>query len=90
MSRALTWFWRTGILSTFLAGLFALLPIVITAGIMAWTGGLLKEWLGPESSVGQALFQLGLRFVTAPSSNAIISRTSGAKRTSFCSASNSG
>ena len=68
MRQALTWFWRTGILSTFFAGMFALLPIVITVGIMAWAGGLLKEWLGPESSVGQALIQLGLglRFVTDP------------------------
>jgi uncharacterized membrane protein len=66
MRRVLTWFWKTGILSTFLAGLFVLLPIVITVGIMAWAGGLLKEWLGPESSVGRALFQLGLRFVTDP------------------------
>ena len=45
MRRALTWFWVTGILSTFLAGLFALLPIVITVGIMVWAGGLLKESL---------------------------------------------
>jgi uncharacterized membrane protein len=66
MRQALIWFWKTGILSTFLAGLFALLPIVITVGVMAWAGGLLKEWLGPESSVGQALSQLGLRFVTDP------------------------
>jgi uncharacterized membrane protein len=64
MRQAFSWFWKTGILSTFLAGLFALLPIAITVGIMAWAGGLLKEWLGPDSSVGQALFQLGLRFVT--------------------------
>jgi uncharacterized membrane protein len=67
MQRALKWIWRTGILSTFLAGLFALLPVIITVGIMAWTGGLLKEWLGQRSSVGQALSRLGLRFVTDPS-----------------------
>lgn len=30
MRRALRWFWKTGMLSTFLAGLFAVLPIVIT------------------------------------------------------------
>ncbi len=66
MRRALGWFWKTGILSTFLAGLFAVLPIVVTIGIMAWGGGLLKEWLGPESFVGEALFQLGLQFVTDP------------------------
>jgi uncharacterized membrane protein len=66
MQRALKWLWRTGILSTFLAGLFALLPVIITVGIMAWAGGLLKEWLGQQSSVGQALSRLGLRFVTDP------------------------
>lgn len=66
MRRAIRWFWKTGILSTFLAGLFAVLPIVITVGIMAWVGGLLKAWLGPESFVGKALFQMGLRFVTDP------------------------
>ena len=66
MRRALGWFWRTGLLSTFLAGLFAVLPIMITVGIMAWVGGLLQAWLGPESYVGKALFQLGLRFVTDP------------------------
>lgn len=66
MRQSLTWFWKRGILSTFLAGLFALLPIVITLGIMAWAGGLLKEWFGPESFVGQTLSQLGLRFVTDP------------------------
>jgi len=66
MRRALRWFWKTGMLSTFLAGLFAVLPIVITVGIMARVGGLLKAWLGPESFVGKALFQMGLRFVTDP------------------------
>jgi uncharacterized membrane protein len=66
MRRALAWFWKTGMLSTFLAGLFAVLPIVITVGIMAWVGGVLKAWLGPESFVGKALAQMGLRFVTDP------------------------
>lgn len=73
MRQALTWFWKTGILSTFLAGLFALLPIVITLGIMAWAGGFLKQWLGPESFVGRALSQLGLRFVTNPTVASVLS-----------------
>ena len=73
MRQSFMWFWKKGILSTFLAGLFALLPIVITLGIMAWTGGLLKEWLGPESFVGQALSRLGLRFVTDPTVASILS-----------------
>jgi hypothetical protein len=58
MIRAARWLWKTGILSTFLAGLFAVLPIVIIVGIMAWVGGLPKAWLGPESFVGKALFQM--------------------------------
>jgi uncharacterized membrane protein len=66
ITRGVKWLWKTGILSTFLAGLFALLPIVITVGIMAWVGGFLTEWLGSESAVGQALSRLGLRFVTDP------------------------
>ena len=33
MTRAARWLWKNGILSTFLAGLFAVLPIVITIGI---------------------------------------------------------
>ena len=73
MRQSLTWFWQRGILSTFLAGLFALLPIVITLGIMAWAGGLLKEWLGPQSFVGQALSKLGLRFVTDPTVAVVLS-----------------
>lgn len=73
ITRSFTWFWMNGILSTFLAGLFALLPIVITLGIMAWAGGLLKEWLGPESFVGRELSQLGLRFVTDPTVASIVS-----------------
>jgi len=66
MNRAVRWLWKTGILSTFLAGLFAVLPIVLTIGIMAWVGGVLKAWLGAESFVGKALFQMGLRFATDP------------------------
>jgi len=72
MKPVLRWAWNTGIISTFLAGLFALLPIVITLGIMAWAGGFLKTWLGPESFVGQALFHLGLRFVTNPAVASIL------------------
>jgi uncharacterized membrane protein len=49
------------------------LPIVITLGIMAWAGGLLKEWFGPQSFVGNALSQLGLRFVTDPTVASVLS-----------------
>ncbi len=73
MRRLITQFWQKGILSTFLVGVFALLPIVITIGIMAWVGGMLQEWLGPQSFVGKALSQLGLHFVTDPTVASIVS-----------------
>lgn len=73
MRRSLTWIWQRGILSTFLTGLFALLPIMITVGIMTWAGGVLKEWLGPRSLVGRALSQLGLQFVTDPTVATVLS-----------------
>jgi uncharacterized membrane protein len=66
MRHAFGWIWKRGILSTFLAGLFVLLPIVITVSIMAWAGGVLTARLGGESFVGRTLSQLGLRFVTDP------------------------
>ena len=72
MARAIRWLWKTGILSTFVAGLFAVLPIVITIGIMAWVGGVLETWLGPESFVGKALSQMGLRIVTDPTVASIL------------------
>ena len=72
MTRAVRWLWKTGFLSTFVAGLFAVLPIVITVGIMAWVGGVLEAWLGPESLVGKALSQMGLRLVTDPTVASIL------------------
>jgi uncharacterized membrane protein len=61
MSRAITWVWRRGVVSTFLAGLFFVLPILITLAIMGWAGGLLAEWLGPNSAVGHAFTAVGLK-----------------------------
>ena len=72
IKRALHRFWKVGMLSTFLTGMFAVLPIVITVGIMAWVGGLLKGWLGPDSFIGKALVHTGLQFVTDPIVAAIL------------------
>ena len=43
MRQGFKWFGKTGIFSTFLAGLFALLPVAIPVCIMAWAGGLLQR-----------------------------------------------
>jgi len=59
MTRAFGWFWKKGIVSTFLAGLFVLLPIAITIGLMSWVGGILAAWFGPGSVVGNALQRMG-------------------------------
>ncbi|MBN2560322.1 MAG: DUF502 domain-containing protein [Phycisphaerae bacterium] len=64
MRQAIKWFWSRGIVSTFLAGFFLVLPVFITIGIMTWLADNLQAWLGTDSSVGKALHSLGLQFVT--------------------------
>ena len=64
MKRVIAWCWNRGILSTFLAGFFVVLPIAITIGIMGWMAGALRDWLGPESPLGTLLYSVGLRFAT--------------------------
>lgn len=59
MTRAFGWFWKKGIVSTFLTGLFVLLPIAITIGLISWVGGILAAWFGPGSVVGNALQRMG-------------------------------
>ncbi len=62
MSRWLDWIWRHGLVSTFLAGFFVILPVVITLGIMGWAGSLLASWIGPNSMIGRGLDAVGVQF----------------------------
>ncbi|MCK6472392.1 MAG: DUF502 domain-containing protein [Planctomycetes bacterium] len=55
MRRAFRWIWKRGLLANFLAGLFVLLPVMITVGILAWAGEKTKWLLGRESAVGKFL-----------------------------------
>jgi uncharacterized membrane protein len=64
MKRMFAWLWDRGVVSTFLAGFFVVLPVAITIGIMSWVAGQLQEWLGPESTMGKVLNLVGLQFVT--------------------------
>jgi uncharacterized membrane protein len=48
----------------FLAGVFALLPVIITVGVIGWVGGYLAGILGPDSILGGAIRRLGLHFVS--------------------------
>lgn len=47
----------------FLAGVFAILPLVITAVVVIWVTGFLQGLVGPETALGKLLSALGVRFV---------------------------
>lgn len=49
---------------SFLAGILAILPVVITVAIVAWVAGFVRQILGRGTLIGEALTALGLRFVT--------------------------
>lgn len=64
MKRLLHWIWNQGILSTFLTGLFALLPLLLTVAILAWVASYIHAFLGPEGIIGGPLRDVGLRLVS--------------------------
>jgi len=64
MGSALSRVFRRSVVTTFLAGVFVILPIAITLAIMGWAGAKVQEFVGPGSLVGRALRNVGLRFVT--------------------------
>ena len=49
---------------SFLAGILAVLPVVITVAIVAWVAGFVRKILGPGTLIGDGLTALGLQFVT--------------------------
>jgi len=51
--------------NTFLAGLFAALPLALTVFIIMWSAEFLHRHLGPDSFVGSLLGSIGLNFVTS-------------------------
>jgi uncharacterized membrane protein len=52
------------VLRCFLAGVFAVLPLVITVAVVIWVAGLLGGLLGPDALLGGLLRKLGLQFAT--------------------------
>ena len=48
----------------FLAGVFALLPMIATVAVIVWVAGFLGGILGPDSILGGGLRRLGLHFAT--------------------------
>jgi uncharacterized membrane protein len=45
----------------FLAGLLAVLPLVLTVGIVVWAAAIVKEYIGPHTFIGQRFSALGVR-----------------------------
>ena len=46
----------------FLAGLFTILPLVITVAIVIWVADYLNNWLGPTTTIGRWMQSVGFRF----------------------------
>ena len=59
MASALKWLWNKGVLNNFLAGVFVILPVAVTVGLVAWIVDKLKGPLGPGSVVGRGIKALG-------------------------------
>lgn len=55
----------TALGNTFLAGVFAALPLALTIAIIMWSAEFLHRYLGPESFIGGILGSIGLNFVTS-------------------------
>lgn len=48
----------------FLAGVLAILPVVITVAVILWIGGFVRQFVGPDTLIGRGLQGLGLAFVS--------------------------
>ena len=64
MKRAFRWIWNQGILSTFLTGLFAILPLLLTIVILAWVASYLQAVFGPSGLIGKPLQEVGFQLVS--------------------------
>jgi uncharacterized membrane protein len=53
------WFWKR-VTGMFLAGVLALLPVIITVGVVIWVVDLLVTFVGPRTFLGRLLAGLGL------------------------------
>jgi len=48
----------------FVAGVLALLPLIITVAVIVWVGGYVKAIFGPDTLFGDAMRSFGLHFVS--------------------------
>ena len=61
MRTILDWL-RTRALRYFVAGVFAILPVVVTAAVVIWVAGFLQRFIGPNAPLGRLLRAVGLGF----------------------------
>ena len=54
------------IVTTWLAGLLALLPLTLTLALVTWIVSLLNQFAGPSTTVGQLFVAIGYPFVESP------------------------
>ncbi len=59
-------------LRVLLAGLLAILPLVLTIGGTVWVGAMLFQWAGPGSAFGNIMAGIGLAFVPSPTAAYLI------------------
>jgi len=57
-------FWKR-VVTCFLAGVFAILPLVITVAIVSWVASFVDGFVGPGTVVGKQLESLGLRYTSS-------------------------
>ena len=63
MKKSLKGAWRRTV-RCFLAGVFAVLPLVVTVAIVVWVAAFIQGFIGPETFLGEKLQAFGLRFAT--------------------------
>jgi uncharacterized membrane protein len=61
MRTILDWL-RNRAIRCFLAGVFATLPVVVTAALVIWVAGFLQQFIGPSAPLGRLLRTVGLGF----------------------------
>ena len=61
MQKFLKSIWQR-ILSSFLVGVLAILPLVITVAVVIWVTGFVEGFVGPNTTIGKVLRGLGLTF----------------------------
>jgi uncharacterized membrane protein len=52
---------QTSVTRLFMSGLLAVLPLVLTVAIVGWVAGILRDYLGPNTTVGSLLSYVGLQ-----------------------------